>query len=752
MRLKLGENTVQTDGGTMTNAKMGIRSQDMHVIINILRSKMYSNPIRTIIQEVGSNARDAHRELGIDRPIRIKLPDRHDNSFYIQDFGVGIDPDRMENVFINYGASTKRDTDDQTGGFGLGAKSPFSYTDQFGIICVTPDADGNLVLRQYAAIIEGHDGYVRQVEERPAKADEERGTKIVIPVKDQDFAAFRKWTIETCKYWETRPEVVSKVDKITWPEHDVEYEAKDKTWLIYEKEAHRYGYHHNNDSDFNSPKAIVDGIPYPLDKKSIEDSNDGDLNRDLNNLWGYPVLLKFKTGEVNLTANREELDYSDESTPVMIRKRFKGIITELQKKFGQDIKSCTNLIEANCRWNKLKKNYSNIVSSVKWNGIEVTGGSLGTNRTCTLTAFRRDSSVNDGISKGKAYQIDFSNENMLIAYDYGDSEGISRSKVGYLMDTHPNVSIIYVVKFSGPNNLHDGHDFFDKLKPAAVDAKRKNGTAKEVWEWWRDKHKVDKMIPVDLDATPRRKRKKRVGGGGGKGSGTPVAAIKTFKPNAYSVRERWIPCDKELADKGYIVFLHKFDAWVDPAHRHAISDYDLSTVADKLGITIHGVLKRYSEKITGWTPLVDYMKEQYAEYKQKFAAINGIDCKQSRSECSELKNIDNLTKAIQQMPKGSKCRDFMDKWEAMTKQADERKIYMNTCNSLAEILRKIDPDNAKKYPDVKTPKGSKDYFDVFKKRYPMLFVTQHWSMRRITVPDLKDYLTAMDDFLGDKHL
>ena len=115
MKLNLEGNVLEHGGDTLTDDKMSIRDQDMHIVINILRSKMYSNPIRTIVQEVGSNARDAMREHGnADKPIRIKLPDNRDNSFYIQDFGVGVSPDRMKNVFINYGASTKRDTDNQT--------------------------------------------------------------------------------------------------------------------------------------------------------------------------------------------------------------------------------------------------------------------------------------------------------------------------------------------------------------------------------------------------------------------------------------------------------------------------------------------------------------------------------------------------------------------------------------------------------------------------------------------------------------
>ena len=49
--------------------------QDQGMIFDILRSKMYSNPILAICREITSNARDAHREIGRpDLPIQIHLP------------------------------------------------------------------------------------------------------------------------------------------------------------------------------------------------------------------------------------------------------------------------------------------------------------------------------------------------------------------------------------------------------------------------------------------------------------------------------------------------------------------------------------------------------------------------------------------------------------------------------------------------------------------------------------------------------
>src|SRR5688572_23276532 len=111
------------------------------VIMKIMRSKLYSNPIKVLIQEYLCNARDANREAGCDRAIEVHVPTKFNQSFEVRDYGIGISPERMENVFIRYGESTKRGNNLQTGGFGIGAKSGWSYSDSFSITTVTQEGD-----------------------------------------------------------------------------------------------------------------------------------------------------------------------------------------------------------------------------------------------------------------------------------------------------------------------------------------------------------------------------------------------------------------------------------------------------------------------------------------------------------------------------------------------------------------------------------------------------------------------------------
>ena len=103
----------------------GMDESQLPLLFKLLRTSMYSNKIGSIVREITSNCVDAHTEAGVlDTPVEIEytpqdsLTGKHD-AITFRDFGPGIDPERMNNVFRKYLSSTKRDSNDQIGGFGL---------------------------------------------------------------------------------------------------------------------------------------------------------------------------------------------------------------------------------------------------------------------------------------------------------------------------------------------------------------------------------------------------------------------------------------------------------------------------------------------------------------------------------------------------------------------------------------------------------------------------------------------------------
>ena len=128
---KLNEQKIKSTGGKST--KMGLSDDAQSMIFNMFTETIYKNPIGSIVREITSNCFDAHVEAGNERPenpvfvkkTHDKLSDTHYISFF--DNGVGMSPDRVENIYGIYFNSTKRANNDEIGGFGIGGKTPLAY-------------------------------------------------------------------------------------------------------------------------------------------------------------------------------------------------------------------------------------------------------------------------------------------------------------------------------------------------------------------------------------------------------------------------------------------------------------------------------------------------------------------------------------------------------------------------------------------------------------------------------------------------
>lgn len=116
--------------GGMSNISFGI--SDDPAFFQILSSALYKEPTRAMVRETICNGWDAHIDSGrADRPLTITIDDE---KLVIRDYGKGIPHDLIGPIYGIYGASTKKNDGRQTGGFGLGCKSPFAYTDHFEVV------------------------------------------------------------------------------------------------------------------------------------------------------------------------------------------------------------------------------------------------------------------------------------------------------------------------------------------------------------------------------------------------------------------------------------------------------------------------------------------------------------------------------------------------------------------------------------------------------------------------------------------
>jgi len=112
---------VLSDGQSNESIGMQLDMDSAHILMTMLSKNLYSDSIGSTIRETASNALDSHRRIGSDKPIIVKFGTNSQNNyeFSVEDFGVGLDDNDIENIISKYGKSTKRDSNIELGAFGL---------------------------------------------------------------------------------------------------------------------------------------------------------------------------------------------------------------------------------------------------------------------------------------------------------------------------------------------------------------------------------------------------------------------------------------------------------------------------------------------------------------------------------------------------------------------------------------------------------------------------------------------------------
>jgi len=298
------------------------------MIVSILRDRLYKNKIGAVCREVSSNCRDANREAGRELiPINIEigagcsLLDEEKLFVSFGDSGIGINPDRIENVFLKYGSSTKRDSNNQTGGFGIGAKTPFAYNNEFIIETVT-EFQGSIKKYIYQAIILTENGVESSqlilISEK--ESEEKLGTKIIVPINSDDRESFEKEIFTSTCFWDVRPNYKGFASST-----DVKYKElfKGDNWKVLNS---GWGNLTQKFKEISHQEffILVDGIPYENPGVPYTDT----LTYEAITRYSYVSkrthpILEFKTGELTLSASREEIEELDDNLNLILERILK---------------------------------------------------------------------------------------------------------------------------------------------------------------------------------------------------------------------------------------------------------------------------------------------------------------------------------------------------------------------------------------------------------------------------------------------
>jgi hypothetical protein len=301
----------------------------------MLSSGLYSDKPAAVLREIGCNAADAHTEYGTPEvPFEVKLPNRIDNQFYIKDFGPGLSHDNVMELYTTYFASTKQTSNEFTGAFGLGSKSPFSYTDSFSIVSVHGGKK-----RTYSAYI-GNDGSptISLLSEEEPDADWQHGVLIGFPIKVDDFGQFLDRASSIYSWFKVTPKVLGATIRPRVP-------------LVDHPLFSRY-------SDVGLG-VVMGNVYYPISPGNLGDMRDTPLAQLAPQITG--IVLKLKIGDVQVAASRENLEY-DPPTQKFLKERLQQVMEFIAAEVAEAFRRAKTW-EEKCN---IRVTASNWVSADSW--------------------------------------------------------------------------------------------------------------------------------------------------------------------------------------------------------------------------------------------------------------------------------------------------------------------------------------------------------------------------------------------------
>ena len=270
----------------------------------ILSDKLYQDKILAVVREYISNAYDIHVQEDKKIPCEITLPTNIYRNFEVRDFGTGLSTEDIQELFCTYFASSKSNTNSQIGGFGLGCKAGFAYSDSFSVTSWYNGVKTNYIMSKI-------DNVPTCIVGRSVASTEPSGLKISIPMpNDFELRDKKEWETKVIRVMDGFPrwfasdailEKLLPVDLVTRYQNKLlNYSAKGDT-LIY--------------GNFELDNPLFEYIRVNLGDFILRTTFNGNLFFDI--------------GEIDITPSREQVELT-EKTKQAINNRKMAFIEMLE--------------------------------------------------------------------------------------------------------------------------------------------------------------------------------------------------------------------------------------------------------------------------------------------------------------------------------------------------------------------------------------------------------------------------------------
>lgn len=343
------DNNIGTDSNTVFEGyDAKIDEKQMHKLWDLLQDP-YKNSIGAVVREYVSNSFDSHAEAAFIKDstlaeIRTEYPTyndisdtdltelqkhmqrfdndavtvsiaKDDSGWYwaTEDYGVGLSPQRVKDVFCNYLSSTKESTNNVIGAFGIGSKSGLSYND---VIFIRTRFNGE------------ESQYMLRKGEKSPRLDivstvpttEKNGSQIKVYIKEgaSKYSYRSEKAVETWRFQEECRKQLAYFDNVYFnDEVNIANNytiAQGQHWIK-----------SSQGSPFSGLHLCLGKVAYPIDWDAL-----GMDKLDLD------VALKFEIGELDVIQTREDIKYSSPRTKQAIFDKIELLKTELKTKWESE--------------------------------------------------------------------------------------------------------------------------------------------------------------------------------------------------------------------------------------------------------------------------------------------------------------------------------------------------------------------------------------------------------------------------------
>ncbi len=610
--------------------KVGVRSDNkLKILANakiwkLLTKNLYSDPIKATIRELAANAYDAHVMAGKPtEPFLVHLPNKLEPFFSYRDFGNGLSDQEVSDIFMTLGESTKTDSNDVIGAFGVGSKAVYGYTENFTIKIYR---DGKRSI--YACYVD-EDGLPTMPKQSETDSDEPSGFEIIIPVKEVDFSKFETNAKEILSHFRPLP-IVNGNSSFSFLKREAIVE--EETFKVYKQ----YG---------GKSIVVMGNIAYPIDASALGYNyyNSSAPAKLLAN----GLEIRCNIGEVSIAASREALQY-DSKTITFVTSKLLEIEEKVKEIIDKEFASCKTKLE-------VRKKIANFSVNHEMSRLYNLESYEFNNETIRATIFKSHLREKFG---DEAKDMNISK----LGYTYMKLKKTLVDSITIRPGQRQKFLMVDNLSYGGMSRIRE----YLRENPGDIFLVENAPLVK----WFTDEGidvKEDVIFTSELPVPPRKERD---------AYSKDKSLLYKFTHKQYSTRksDNWEAIEKDLEDGGVYVVLDRFSTKIgdDDISLDRLQGY-MYCIENLLGYptVLYGVRKADEETLLteggDWLSLQDFIEKSI---KGKAAVIAQINATKYRNQTNLSELIVKFEPDIHQLQQNNPIRNYIETFKRLTSKKD----------------------------------------------------------------------------------